>query len=403
MSAEERSMASLEGVRAVVDRLRERNAEIVRAIYDRIREAVPDSTGAHEPTYQAGVLPTVSAVVAYSLQVIERGSGWSGPIPAEALAQTRRAARAGVSLGAVLRRYVAGHRRLGEFVTEETKRVGFSGDTSVLDQMRSTQEALLDSLLVAIDDEYAREIRRASCSPEQRLAEHVRQLLAGGFVDPTKLGYDLDSWHVCVVGTGMGVGDAVRAAVARVDCELLCVEHDQASLWAWLGGQRKAITGAIEDLMSTHWPAAVALAIGEAREGTGGWRLTHQEAQAALLVARPQQLTRCADVVLEAAMLRDETLARTLKDVYLSPLDDLRIGGHVARETLRAYFASGRNANVAAGSLGVDRRTVWHRLAKIATRLGWSPEERRAELEVALRIEALAQTLTQPVRAGLRS
>ncbi len=37
-------------------------------------------------------------------------------------------------------------------------------------------------------------------------------------------------------------------------------------------------------------------------------------------------------------MFRDDTLARTLRDVYLSPLDDLRIGGQVARQTLRAYF-----------------------------------------------------------------
>jgi hypothetical protein len=52
-------------------------------------------------------------------------------------------------------------------------------------------------------------------------------------------------------------------------------------------------------------------------------------------------------------------------------------------------YAAGHNVKVTADQLELDRRTVWHRLDKIATGLGWSPEVRRAELEVALRLEAL--------------
>ncbi len=246
---------------------------------------------------------------------------------------------------------------------------------------------------------HGRAVKRACSLPEQRRIEHVRILLAGGLVNTAELGYRLDSWHLGIVGAGMGVGQTVRAAVAGLDCEVLCVQHDEDSLWAWLGGQRKAVAGVIERLMARRWPAGVTLAIGEPREGVDGWRSTHREAQAALLVARlkPQNLIRCADVVLEAALLRDATLARTLKDVYLSPLDDLRIGGHVARETLRAHFATGHGMRAAAGRLGVDRRTVWHRLGKITAKLGWSPEERRAELEVALRLEALDEKFIQHV------
>jgi sugar diacid utilization regulator len=233
----------------------------------------------------------------------------------------------------------------------------------------------------------------------------VRGLLAGGPADVGGLGYELDAWHLGMIGTGLGVGQAVRAAVAGSACELLCVPHDEQSVWAWLGGQRKAVTGATKRLRSARWPAGVTLAVGELREGVDGWRWTHHEARAALMVAppKPQGVTRCADVILEAAMLRDGTLARTLRDVYLSPLDELRIGGQVARDTLRAYFAAGRSTRDAADRLKVDRRTVWYRLDKIAKGLGWSPEERGAELEIALRVEALEEAVRGNDRADRRS
>lgn len=100
-------------------------------------------------------------------------------------------------------------------------------------------------------------------------------------------------------------------------------------------------------------------------------------------------LTRCRDVVLEAAVLRDATLRETMNAAYLAPLDSLRIGGHLAREILRAYFAVGGNISSAAARLKVDRRTVWHRLNGIEARLGRGPRELQAELEIALRLDAL--------------
>jgi hypothetical protein len=91
MSRTENGQATaLESVRAVVDRLRARHDEIARAIYHRIREAVPDSVGARDPTYQAGVLAAVNAVLSYSLDAIEHGPGWSQTIPLEVELQRHR-------------------------------------------------------------------------------------------------------------------------------------------------------------------------------------------------------------------------------------------------------------------------------------------------------------------------
>jgi DNA-binding NarL/FixJ family response regulator len=223
-------------------------------------------------------------------------------------------------------------------------------------------------------------------------AEQVRRLLVEERPSDEISGYTLNKWHLGMVSTGSDAGRILRGLQAELDCQLLCVRHDNGSVWAWLGGPRKSVMRDLNRLASAKWPAGTSLAIGEPREGPEGWRTTHLEAQAALPVARrrPQRLTRCADVALEAAVLKDDVLARSLEDVYLVPLNSLGIGGDAARKTLSAYFETGHNVKVTAYKLSVDRRTVWYRLGRIAEQLGWPPGEPRAELEVALRVEALS-------------
>ena len=83
-------------------------------------------------------------------------------------------------------------------------------------------------------------------------------------------------------------------------------------------------------------------------------------------------------------------LAGALLDVYIAPLEDVRGGGAVLRETLRAYLAAERSVSSAAAALGVDRKTVESRLRTIEKRLGRSLHPCPAELEVALELDELA-------------
>jgi sugar diacid utilization regulator len=120
--------------------------------------------------------------------------------------------------------------------------------------------------------------------------------------------------------------------------------------------------------------------------------LTHREAEAALLVARhrpPRRLTRYLDVALDATALQDEALADSLIERYLSPLDDMSIGGQAARRTLRALFEAEHNVSSAAHPLKVHRSTVHRWREEIERRLGYRLHEHQAEIEVALRIEDL--------------
>jgi DNA-binding PucR family transcriptional regulator len=63
----------------------------------------------------------------------------------------------------------------------------------------------------------------------------------------------------------------------------------------------------------------------------------------------------------------------------------------VDRETLRAYFAAGRNISSAAAALSVHRDTVSNRLRAIEAKIGRPPDACAADLELALRLEEMSE------------
>ena len=209
---------SLNEIRAgITERLRARLPEVEQALYARIQDAVPDHVVGSDPDYQAGIRSAVSAVIVYSLEAIKCGPGSPHePIPAAAADQARRAARAGVSLGTILRRYVAGHSEFGEFVMGEALHSGLSSDGPALHHLRRAQEALLERLSAAIEEEYNDEAKRSTRPFEQRQGEIVRRLLVGESADSAMLAaldYELHaSWHIGMIATGKGSQGVPRKA-----------------------------------------------------------------------------------------------------------------------------------------------------------------------------------------------
>ncbi len=378
----------------VAKRLRARGPEIEQAIFTRVCEAAFGEVGVDDAEYVAGLSTTISAVVEFAIASLELGEDTVGAIPSVAVAQARRAARVGVSLDTVLRRYIAGHALMADFIVEGVECSSFAGDKSALHhELRTTQTPLLERLTASIIEEYNQELERVGRLPEQRRAECVSKLLAGKplYADgPLELDYDLDAWHIGVVAIGARALEFVRTVAAATGCEHLSVSPGGSTVWVWFGRRRQPTAVDIKQLSSGR-PEGVSVAMGEPRQGIEGWRLTHREAQAALLVARrkPPGLTRCSDVLLEAAMLHHDALATSLVETFLSPLDGLGYRGQTARDTLRAYFETRRNVSSTATRLGVVRNTVENRLREIEERLGRPLHRCSAQLEVALRLEAL--------------
>ncbi len=393
------SGGSLEQARdGVVERLRARRGELAREIVARVRGDAFDRAGEDDAEYVAGLGATVAAALEYVLAGIERGEDGAEPIPAVALEQARRAARLGVSLDTVLRRYVAGSALLGELIMEEGDRGERDGNPPI--QRRALREALraqalgLERMLAAVTAAYGDELARAGRSPEQRHFERVRRLLDGRALERPELDYELDAWHLGVIATGAGAAQAVRQLAGGAGRRLLRVAHGEQSVWAWLGGRQPFAVGDVQRIaVYATVNDGVVLALGEPARDLEGWRLTHRQAQASLRVAlrrrEPGGVTRYADVALLAFALTDETLARSLIEIYLSPLNQQRDGGAVLRETLRAYLAAGRNATSAAAKLNVTRHTVTSRMLTLEQRLGRGLQTCLAELELALRLEEL--------------
>ena len=375
-------------------RLQARRPEIEEAVLARLHGISGSSQvgGPEHAEYVEGLQAAISAALDYGLEAIERAErGTARPVPVALLAQARRAARSGVSLDTVLRRYFAGYTLLADFLLEE----GQQGDLLppvALKRLLRTLAPLFDRLLAAVSEEYAREAQGRPGSAEERRIQLVRRLLDGELLDVSELAYDLDANHLGLLATGPGAAEAARRLAASLDRRLLVVRPEEETVWAWLGSRRPTDPGELERLAAVL-PPEISLAIGEPGEGLAGWRLSHRQAAAALPLARrgPGLPVRYRDVALLASMLQDDLLTASLHRLYLAPLEQERDRGEVARRTLRAYFAAGRNVSSAAASLGVDRNTVANRLHAVEETLGRPLGACATDLNAALELRAVVQ------------
>jgi PucR C-terminal helix-turn-helix domain/GGDEF-like domain len=367
-------------------RLQARREEIESAVRARVR-AISEPDTHTDFAYAQGLRNAVSAALDYGIAAIEASSPHEPPVPVELLSQARLAARNGIHIGTVLRRYFAGYSLLGYFIVEEAAKDGLIGGAE-LQRLSGAQAGLFDRLLAAVAEEHRRERQGARAETgEHRRLECVRRLLDGEAVDTAEVAYEFDGWHVGVAVAGRLDPSVVRTIADTLGRRLLLVRPDEQCVWAWLGGREPLDPTRARVQLAVACGSGCAVAIGEPAEGHGGWRLTHRQAIAALPVAMrgPDRVVRYRDVALLASALQDDLLSTSLRRLYLDPLEDERDGA-VARETLRAYLDAGGNVSSTAAGLGVKRHTVTRRLRAIEASIGLPVARHIAEFEMALRL-----------------
>jgi PucR C-terminal helix-turn-helix domain/GGDEF-like domain len=376
----------------LAERLHARSSEIEQAAMTRLY-GIAESGNPSDPEYSEGLRTAIAAALGYLLEGVERGEAWPSPPPAAVLVQARLAARRGISLDTVVRRCFAGYTLFCDFLVQEAE-VGGLLQTAEIKCLLRAQATCFDCVLAAVTEEYAREAEAAPDSTEERRTERVRRLLVGERLGAAELEYDLGGRHLGAIARGPGSVDVLRVMASDLDLRLLAVQADEETVWAWVGARRELDLEEIERFVSSTWPSHLILAVGEPGQGQEGWRLTHQQAKAALPIAArtPGSIVRYADVALLASAIHDELLATSLRQLYLVPLEAGRDGGEALRQTLRAYFMAERNASSAAAAIGVDRSTVTNRLRAIEAKIGRSLSDCAAEMEVALRWNELDQT-----------
>lgn len=382
------------------DRLRARRDELEQAALARIT-AISDPEAAPDPAYLAGLRAALAAALDYGLAAILAPGRSPEPVPVQLLGQARLAARNGVSLEAVMRRYAAGHSLIADTLLDEAAAAGI-GAAELKSALRALAERY-DRVVVAVTEEYGREAEVDPHSSERRRYALLRRLLAGERLDASELGYEFGVHHLAIVASGAAAAQALAALGERLDRRLLLAEPDEQSAWAWLGGRRRFECEELGSIASFPWPEGAALACGEPGQGLAGWRLSHRQAAAALPVAErgPATLVHYADVALLASILQDDLLATSLRQAYLAPLESERGGAAAAKQTLRAYFAAAGNVSSAAAALGVNRATVRSRLGAIEERYGRPLDATSAEIEVALRLDEIERRSPERLEGGL--
>ena len=267
MNRSDRQSRSQHEIRAeLVERLRCRSTEIEDAIFNRVR-ALASPAESEDAEYKAGLRATVAESVDYALTSIERGEESTEAIPPAAAAQARRAARSGVGLDTVLRRYAAGDRLVGEIIMDEAGRF----PNEALRQVLRTQSPHVDRLMASVAAEYMGELELMRRSPAQRVAERVASLLAGDApFDAERLDYEFEAWHLGLIVSGVGSDVAARSLAAVVGREPLVVKRSDETAWAWLGGRERLEISEVQRHLEAGVLGDVTLAVGEPRWGVDG-------------------------------------------------------------------------------------------------------------------------------------
>ncbi len=357
---------------------------------------VADPTEVGDLAYLEGLRAAAAAGVDFGLATIEASQDRLPLVPPALLAQARLAARSGVGLDTVLRRYTAGHALLVDFLVEEVERGG-GLSAAELRRLLAVISAAIDRLLVAISEEHARELEsHIDFSREGRLAERVQRLLAGEPVDASDLRYDFGGWHLGIVARGEGAQQQIRTLVTDLDCRTLLVDQGDAIAWAWLGTREPLDPALVRSCAEPH--RDIALALGEPAADLPGWRFTHRQALAVLPVALrgEERAVRYSEAALIAAVLDNELLRTSLRRLYLDPLAGDCDGGETLRQTLSVYFDAGGNVSSVAAAMGVSRPTIRNRIERIERLIGRSCRSATAELGIALRLHDHLQRQQAP-------
>ncbi len=364
-------------------------AELEQTILTRVN-AISNPREVADPHYVDGLRTAVSHALRYAIETVGGGGETGEPIPDPLLAQARLAARNGIPLDTVLRRYLAGHALFTDFLMQEASEDA-ELEKSDLKSLLGVETTALDRLLSAVSEEYRREWERRGQSRESRRSESVERLLAGEPLGTLDLAYDFEGWHVALIAGGLTTTEVMREVARQSNCRLLLVRRGGAILWAWLASIRPPDSQDLATLAMQLLPKHATVSIGEPGEGLAGWRLTHLQARAAFSIAlsRTPGVVRYADNVLLSAALASQLTAISLRRLFTEPLSGDRDRGASARETLRVYFASDRNASSAAARLGIKRHTVTNRIRSIERALNLPLNSCAAELETALDLEDL--------------
>jgi len=343
--------------------------------------------------------------------------------PAAALEYARRLAQRGLPLHALVRAYRVGHGRFLRWCLDEVARQVDDGAVvvAVTRRMLDLSFRYIDRVSERVISAYQQERDRWLLTQTAARAGRVRTLLAEGSVDAdsaeSAVGYPLRQHHLGLVswipeptqgGEGLARLDRLTTALAEVlNCRgrPLFVPCDESVAWSWLpfGGHGHVAYDLLPKTVEDQDPNA-RIAVGEPAAGGEGFRQTHRQAlraQDVANVARPgTRATTFAQVGPVALLLPDLDATRGWVWLVLGHLADDDEQAARLRETLRVFLSTGSSFAAAAERLTLHRNTVQYRVRKAEEALGHPIQDRRADIELALRVcQCVGSPVLRPPQA----
>jgi sugar diacid utilization regulator len=231
----------------------------------------------------------------------------------------------------------------------------------------------------------------------------VRQLLRDDAAtlspsDLVVLDYPLAATHVAVLlptvaeGAAGQVLQGLRASSRARDTLVHAVDLSRTVLWLAqpTGWRAEALEGLVGTLTMLDLHASVSAP----RPGPDGMRATWRQVEeiegvrAAWGASHASRVLRYSDVSLEVLLMKDPPRAQDFVIAELGPLAEATEQAARLRETLEASYRFGSHV-LTAEHLHLHEHTVRNRLAKAGQLLGRPLQERRTELQVALRLARL--------------
>jgi PucR C-terminal helix-turn-helix domain/GGDEF-like domain len=374
--------------RAIAVRLRSRASELEEAIFDRLIALAGGALGRDDASFHRRFI--LRSALDYGFISTECGADHLPSVPPALLTHARESASKAVPLQELLNQYLVGYSLFKDLVLEEHERCRFSIGPASRQVLRSNDVAF-ERLVQAVSYEHEKELRLRARSKATRQLDLVEELLSGQLVEAPDLPYNLEGTHVAIVGTGQGLAAIIRSLAQVFGIQRLLVCPSPEKVWAWLGSRKGLHSADLVSHLPSPWPPDVRVAIGEPAPQLIGWRRSHRQAIAALAIGVQGErgIVRYAEVPLLASIAMDNLLQVSLQEMYLTPLAIGRDSGQAIRETLRAYFAAGRNGASAAAALGLSRQTIAQRLHQAEERLGQPLKDCAEALYTALQLEEL--------------
>lgn len=406
--------AELSAVATAVARQR---GQLSHEIWEVLTRDIPELRG--DDLVEKLLDASVEENVATLLHVFEHGHDDTVRAPAAAVEYARRLAQRGVPTNALTRAYRVGHGRFLGRCLDQLAETTADHELGALVTRRLVEGSFhyIDRVSEEVVDVYQHERDRWLLTQTALTAARVRDILQGAAVDipatEAALGYRLGRHHLGVVAwvvvpTGANEGlahlDRLGARAARnLDggARHLFVPRDEALAWMWIplpNGDPlpyEVVSAALDD-----GDATVRVATGAPAYGLEGFRQTLVQAQRAqdlALAADPgSRVTAFSDVAAIALLCADIDAARswvwqTLAELAFDDAPHARL-----RDTLQMFLHTG-TYTATADRLALHKNSVQYRIHKAEEALGAGIEDRRADLELALRAcQYLGQAVLRP-------